>query len=174
MFPTPRKPAPTLTAPLTDGRAWTLSERNPEFMSMVVFYRGLHCPVCKNYLQILQELAGEFDKRGVDFVAISADPQDRAEKAKAEWNIADVPVAYGFDPKAANDWGLLVSQAIKEEETRFFVEPGLFLIKPDNSVFFGSVQSMPFARPPLKEIISAIDFVKNEDYPARGAYDGFQ
>nr|WP_299036170.1 redoxin domain-containing protein [uncultured Tenacibaculum sp.] len=38
---------------------------------MVVFYRGLHCPLCKKYLQQLKKLLSEFEKRGVNVVAVS-------------------------------------------------------------------------------------------------------
>jgi len=49
-----------------------------------------------------------------------------------------------------------------------FAEPGIFLIRPDRTVYFAAVQSMPFARPHFSEILSAIDFVLKHDYPARG------
>ena len=41
-------------------------------------------------------------------------------------------------------------------------------MKPDGTLYFVTVQSMPFARPPFEEILSAIDFVVAKDYPARG------
>jgi hypothetical protein len=47
-------------------------------------------------------------------------------------------------------------------------EQGIFLIRPDRTVYFAAVQSMPFARPQFSEILSAIDFVLEHDYPARG------
>lgn len=170
MFPKPDQEAPHLNIPLVGGGHWSLDEQNPDYMTMVIFYRGLHCPVCKTYLESLQKFAGDFSKRGVEFIAVSADPEDRAAKAKSEWDIPDVPIGYDFDPREADEWGLFVSDAISEKETALFVEPGLFLIKPDNSIYFGSVQTMPFARPPLGELKSAIDFAKSNDYPARGAY----
>jgi hypothetical protein len=49
-----------------------------------------------------------------------------------------------------------------------FAEPGIFLIRPDRTVYFAAVQSMPFGRPHFSEILSAIDFVLKHDDPARG------
>ncbi len=46
--------------------------------SMVVVYRGKHCPICKTYLTELERLAPEFAKAGVGVVAVSGDPQERA------------------------------------------------------------------------------------------------
>jgi hypothetical protein len=42
------------------------------------------------------------------------------------------------------------------------------MIRLDGSVYFASVQSMPFARPHFSEILAAIDFIIKNDYPARG------
>ena len=40
--------------------------------------------------------------------------------------------------------------SIGVEELALYAEPGLFLIRPDNSLFYVSSQSMPFARPSLQ------------------------
>jgi hypothetical protein len=41
-------------------------------------------------------------------------------------------------------------------------------IKPDQTLYASSVATMPFARPHFKEILAAIDFIVEKDYPARG------
>lgn len=53
-----------------------------------------------------------------------------------------------------------------------FSEPGLFLVRPDGTLYWGSTQTMPFARPHFDEILGALDFVAKNDYPARGEYLG--
>jgi hypothetical protein len=40
----PRQPVPALTVSLLNGDAWTLAEQKPEHFTLMVFYRGLHCP----------------------------------------------------------------------------------------------------------------------------------
>jgi hypothetical protein len=54
------------------------------------------------------------------------------------------------------------------EEPALFSEPGLFLVRPDGTLYFATVQTMPFARPHFDDIVKAIDFVLAKDYPARG------
>ena len=54
------------------------------------------------------------------------------------------------------------------EEPALFSEPGLFLVRPDGTIYFGSVQTMPFARPAFAEILGATKFVLEKGYPARG------
>lgn len=53
-----------------------------------------------------------------------------------------------------------------------FSEPGVFLIKPDGTLYYGSTQTMPFARPRFQDLLGAIDFAMAKDYPTRGAYEG--
>ena len=60
----PRQPVPDLALPSVDGDTWRLGERAPEHFSMLVFYRGLHCPICKAYLRDLDRRVGDFAARG--------------------------------------------------------------------------------------------------------------
>ena len=55
---------------------------------------------------------------------------------------------------------------------RLFSEPGVFLVRPDQTLYYASVQTMPFVRPVFKEMVQALDFVIANDYPARGEYTG--
>ena len=54
------------------------------------------------------------------------------------------------------------------DEPALFSEPGVFLIRPALTLYWRSVQTMPFARPSFKEMLGAIDFVLEKNYPARG------
>jgi len=54
------------------------------------------------------------------------------------------------------------------EEPAQFSEPGLFLVKPDGTLYWANVSTMPFARPHFTEILQAIDFAVKNNYSARG------
>jgi peroxiredoxin len=41
----PRQKVPALSVPLVGGGTWSLADQSPENFTMVVFYRGLHCPI---------------------------------------------------------------------------------------------------------------------------------
>jgi len=168
-----RQPAPEMSFPLVDGSQWTLSERRPENLSMVVAYRGVHCPMCRNYLQELNQRIGEFVERGVEVVAVSSDGQERATAAKTDWALGSLPIAYDLSIEKARELGLPISTSrgttsIGIEEPALFNEPGLFLVKPDGTLYAAYIQTMPFARPPLDQLLKAIDFIKEKGYPARG------
>lgn len=163
----PRRPVPELSLPLAGGGTWSLEANKGDAFTLLIFYRGLHCPICKRYLGQLQSLLPEFAARGVSVVAVSSDDQERAEKAKADWGLADLSIAYGLDLAQARKWGLYIS-AGRNQEPALFSEPGLFLVRPDGTLYFASVQTMPFARPPLGDLPGALDYVIKTDYPARG------
>jgi len=57
---------------------------------------------------------------------------------------------------------------LAEQEPDLFGEPGLFLVRPDGTLYYAATSSMPFARPDLEDLIEAFDFVIGNDYPARG------
>jgi hypothetical protein len=110
----------------------------------------------------------EFEKWDVAIVALSSDSRERAEQAKSNWGIERLPVAYGLPIEAARTWGLIVSAAMKPEEPALFVEPGLFPVRPDRTLYAASIQTMPFARPQFTDVLGAIEFIGSKNYPARG------
>lgn len=98
----PRQTVPNLELPTLDHGPFTLANDQPKNFSLVVFFRGLHCPLCVKYLKDL----------------------------------------------------------------------GVFLIRPDQTLYYSAVQTMPFARPSFSDLMMAIDYAIDKDYPARGEYTG--
>jgi len=66
------------------------------------------------------------------------------------------------------EWGLFVSGGDGDEEPELYGEPGLFLIRPDETVYYEAINSMPFGRPQLGEMLTALDNIKKMDIPAHG------
>jgi len=164
----PRTKVPEIDVDLVNDTQWKLSEQTPENFTMVVFYRGKHCPICKKYLEELQSKLDKFTNRGVNVIGISANTEKLGKETYDSWDIPDIPIGFEFSIEKAREFGLFISKGISDEEPDTFFEPGLFLIKPDGNLYCSSIQSMPFARPSFDEILTAIDFVQEKDYPARG------
>lgn len=169
----PRQPVPALSIKLAGGGRFDLIEDKPEHFTLLVFYRGLHCPICKAQLKDLEGKLPELGKRGVSVLALSSDAQDRADRAKADWGLTNLRLGYGLALSDALDWGLYISTGRGPtspgiEEPPLFSEPALYLIRPDGTLYFGSVQTMPFARPHFSDVLSAVDVVLSKNYPARG------
>jgi len=83
----PRMPVPDFTVPVAGGGTWALSDQSPENFTMLVFYRGLHCPVCATYMKELQRMKQDFADRGVIVLGASSDTEERAQQAKDEWKL---------------------------------------------------------------------------------------
>lgn len=169
----PRQPVPGLSLPLVGGGAYSLAAQTPENFTLLVFYRGLHCPICSAYLGDLNRKVEDFRKRGVNILVASGDGEERAAEAKEKWGLDALDVAYGLTLDEARKWGLYISAGIGKtsigiEEPALFSEPGLFLIRPDGTLYFGTVQTMPFARPAFADVLKALDFAIAKNYPARG------
>ncbi len=163
-----RQPAPPLEVKLLDGSSWRLGDAKPEAFEMIVVYRGLHCPICKTYLGELEAKLPEFSKRGVDVIAVSTDTRERAERAKTEWGLNNLRVGSELSISSAREWDLFISRAIREGEPAEFSEPGLFLVKPDGTLFYASRGSAPWGRPPFDQMLRGIDVATERKMPARG------
>jgi len=173
----PRRPVPALNVPLTSGGRFVLGVSPGERFDLIVFYRGLHCPICTKYLQELERLAPEFASRGVQTVAVSSDSEERGRQMAEKIGAKAVKFGYGLSLAHARQWGLYISASrgktsIGIEEPALFSEPGVFLVRPDGTLYYGSVQTMPFARPQFQDLLGAIDFAIAKDYPARGEFTG--
>ncbi len=165
----PGQKVPALDLPLTIDAQYDLSKQSPEHFTLVVFYRGKHCPICKNQLAELGGRLDEFTKRGVNVVAVSMDGKDRAMHVDAQWETGDVPLAYGMSEETAREWGLYISEGREDsDEPKTFSEPGMFLVRPDGSLYFASTQNAPFTRPPLDQLLQGIDYIVKNGYPVRG------
>ncbi|MUP45536.1 redoxin domain-containing protein [Gramella sp. BOM4] len=166
----PGQQVPDLILDTTKGVKWNLQESKPENFTLLIVYRGIHCPVCKKYLEELNEKVDDFRDKGVEVVCVSSNAKELAYQTVEEWEVENLDIAYGMDTEEGRKWGLYVSEAIKESEPEAFLEPALFIIRPDNSLYSASIQSMPFARPRIEELLKSISFVIKEDYPARGSH----
>ena len=174
---TPRQPVPALNIPLVSGERYVQGATPATTFDMVVFYRGLHCPICAKYLMELERLMPEFEKRGVQVVAVSSDNAERGQAMADKIKADHLRVGYELSLQSARQWGLYISASrgqtsIGIEEPALFSEPGVFIVRPDGTLYYGSTQTMPFARPQFQDLLGAIDFAVAKDYPARGEYTG--
>jgi peroxiredoxin len=165
---TPGKEVPKLIIDTVNGMMWNLRDQKPENLTLAVFYRGLHSPDCKLYLEELNSKFDEFREKGINIVCVSADNESFSEKTAIEWEVEKLTIGYDFSIENARLWDLYISKGINDSEPDTFFEPGLFLIRPDNTLYAALIQSMPFMRPDLDTLLKTIDYILDNDYPARG------
>lgn len=173
----PRQKTPPLELELLGQGRFNLDRMTGTRGALLCFYRGLHCPLCAKYLTDLENRTAAFAERGVETIAISSDDRERAQAMAEKINAKELRFAFGLPLQQARDWGLYISTSRGKtsagvEEPPLFAEPGVFLVHPDRTLYWASVQTMPFARPNFGELLGALDFVIANDYPARGEYTG--
>ena len=157
----PRFPVPALNVPLTEGGRFVLGAQPGDTFDLLVFYRGLHCPNCAKHLVELERLAPEFASRGVQVLAISSDGADRGQQMATKVNANVTKFGYDLSLKSAREWGLYISisrgqTSIGIEEPALFSEPGVFIVRPDGTLYYGAVQTMPFAQPQFQDLLGEL------------------
>ncbi|WP_092143646.1 peroxiredoxin-like family protein [Cupriavidus sp. YR651] len=173
----PRQLVPELRVPTLAHGEFDLAHDAPERFTLISFYRGLHCPICMKYLRDLESLVPEYGRRGTNVIAISSDSPERAQEMARKVNANKLRLGHSLPLTVARQWGLYISSSrgrssINVEEPALFSEPGVFLVRSDGTLYYGSVQTMPFARPLFSELLQSIDFAITKNYPARGEYAG--
>lgn len=137
---------------------------------LVVIYRGLHCPLCKNYLAELENMQAAFHDIGVDVVIASGDPAEKAQAMVDEKGLS-LPMGYDLNIEQMRALGVYISDPRSPQETdRPFAEPGLFVINAEGLIQMVDVSNAPFLRPDLQSVLKGITFIRNNDYPIRGTH----
>lgn len=139
-----------------------------ENWTLLVVYRGKHCPRCKKYLNILSEMKNQWQDAGFDIAVVSADTVEKAQADQAEFNW-NFDLGYGLLEEQMSTLGLYVTEPLSASETdRRFAEPGTFVIRPDGSILLIAISNGPSARPELTELLDGMIFTIKNDRPPRG------
>ncbi|MGV8858655.1 redoxin domain-containing protein [Rhodoglobus sp.] len=168
----PRTLVPALSLPVVQGGTTddlALGSGVDGRFTLIVFYRGLHCPLCRKQLREIDDSMDELREAGVGrVVAISMDTLKRATISVDDWELTQLPIAHGLTEEQARQWGLFISSGFKKGEPERFSESGIFVLDSDNTMFWSNISSMPFGRMPVKAIIHGLEYVTENGYPARG------
>lgn len=135
--------------------------------SMIVVYRGRHCPKCKAYLNKLQAMLSDWSEI-LDVVVVSGDTQEKAQADADEFGWT-FDLGYGLSEPQMRDLGLYVSEPLSEAETTTrFAEPGTFAIRPDGTLMLVDISNGPASRPDLDLLLGGMRFNIENNRPARG------
>ena len=165
--PVPGALLPLMTFPKAGGGTLSVGGQRDNWTLLTV-YRGKHCPRCKKYLSILDDMRNKWHDAGFDLAIVSADTEDKAlaDQEKFGWGF---DLAYGLTESQMDALGLFVTEPLSASETdRHFAEPGTFVIRPDGSLLLVAISNGPSARPDLHELLDGMIFTKDNDRPPRG------
>ena len=170
-MPTPKPIPGNIMAPMTipnvNGGDITVGGPKDNWTLFVV-YRGKHCPRCKKYLNILNDMRGDWEEAGFDVAVVSADTQEKAQADQAEFGWG-FDLGYGFSEEQMATLGVYVTEPLSPQETDGrFAEPGIFVLRADGSLIVVALSNGPAARPELSELLDGMIFNKKNDRPHRG------
>ncbi len=138
---------------------------------LVVVYRGLHCGLCKRYLEALDALLDEFSALKVHVIAVSADTERKARLQQKQSQLR-MMLGYGLNPEQMQSLGLYISNPqTTQEAERPFAEPGLFVLNEEGHIQIVDISNSPFSRPDLRTLKKGIEFARDSDSPVRGTYE---
>ena len=170
-MPMPKPVAGSILAPISfpklGGGEITVGGAR-ENWTLLVVYRGKHCPRCKKYLNILNDMRKQWVDAGFDIAVVSADTHEKAQADNAEFGWS-FDLGYALSEEQMSALGLYVSEPLSPQESdRRFAEPGTFVIRPDGSILLIAISNGPSARPDLAELLDGMIFTKVNDRPPRG------
>ncbi|WP_323763439.1 redoxin domain-containing protein [Marinovum sp.] len=170
-MPTPKPIAGSLLAPLSfakvGGGEITIGGTR-EAWTLLVVYRGKHCPRCKKYLNTLDAMRGDWQAAGFEIAVVSADTEAKAQSDRDDFGWG-FDLGYGLSREQMETLGLYVTQPLSDAETGApFAEPGVFVLRPDGSLLLIAISNGPAARPDLAELLDGMIFTKENDRPPRG------
>lgn len=170
-MPTPKPVAGSILAPMSfpkPGGGNVSIGGEQDNWTLLIVYRGKHCPRCKKYLKILNDMRDQWYDAGFNIAVVSADPIEKAQADQDEFGWA-FDLGYGLLEDQMNTLGLYVTEPLSPSETdRRFAEPGVFVIRPDGSLVLICISNGPSARPELAELLDGMIFTKEKDRPPRG------
>lgn len=162
---------PAVNARLTTGEAWSLAAEKTAKLTLLVFYRGAFCPVCRTWLADAERLLPDFEKRGIGVIALSCDSVSDARRSRESWELKNLRMGAELSLDDARQAGLYISggkgvnPVTGLKEPRLFTEPGILAVRPDGTLYAAWVQSVPYARPHWAEILTALDTFLARDLP---------
>lgn len=163
---------PDISIPLVAGGDVSLGGENArDRWTLIVVYRGRHCPLCVKYLNTLEEMKQDFLDSGTDIIALSGDGIEKARE-QVEVGSLTFPIGYDLSVPQMQQMGLYISHPRSPEETdKPFPEPGLFVLRQDGTIQILDISNAPFSRPDLPSILRGIKFGREKGYPVRGTFE---
>ena len=161
-------PAPALDVALARGGRWRLADQAPAAFTLILIFSGVHCSFCKQEVEELARRQAGFAMLGIETLAVSMDDAGRAERMLGEWTTGDLAVGFGLTEAQARAWGLYVSRRVKPLEPETFAEPGLYLVRPDGTLYAAFQSTSPWLRLDLTTLLRGIKLAMERGTPPRG------
>ncbi len=165
----PGRSVPPLDFLFGDGTAGTTDALKPASLSLISVYRGSWCADCRRFITGLDAICPELQAIGIECLALSVDDTETTAQTVIAWDVAHLTVGGSLSIDAARGWGLYASRLEMHGAERFCNEPGLFLLRPDHTLYALWIQSLPSARPEAAWLLETLKYLAKSGFPLRGA-----
>ena len=160
---------PDIQFKMMDGSTKQLGGKSSRW-TVLVAYRGDHCPRCKTYIAKLEELAKSYADREVDLYLASMDPEPVAKRTIEENNWT-LPVAHSMSVEDCQRLSLFLTDHEEGAElSGCYSEPGLYLINPEGLTQVIETSNSPSVRPDLEVVLDGIIGTQDRNLPIRGLH----
>ncbi len=149
----PGDKAPDFTINDLEGKHHQLYDYLNGQKTVLIFYRGEWCPVCNLQLHSLQEKLAEFQKENAQILAVSTDTPENSQKLVGKHNLG-FPVLAGLSREVAEAYDLFFS------EEKGYAEPAVFILRPDGTVAYASLQSGALGRPSSDDLLRIVSRIQ--------------
>ena len=157
-----------LTEPSSDP---VLSDKAANHWTLIIVYRGQHCPICTNFLNALDTMSGRFLGIKVDIVAVSADSAEQLQANIDNDLQVTFPLLHGLQVDDMKRLGVYISDPMSNSETDHpFSEPALFVLNEKNQIQLIDIASGPWARPNIDQLFEGLTYARDNHYPIRGKH----
>lgn len=155
-----------ITLATVDGREIVVGAQKDRW-TMLLVYRGRHCPSCKKFLNKLNANLPAWTAQ-LDVVVVSSDTLAKALADRKEFGW-EFTLGHGLSEAQMNTLGLYVSDLLSPDETdRRFAEPGALGFRPSGELMLVDISNGPSARSDLDELLDGMIFNIEHDRPTRG------
>ncbi|GAA78527.1 thioredoxin peroxidase [Pseudoalteromonas sp. BSi20495] len=126
--------------------------------------------MCTKQLNALAKMTQDFKDIGVEVVAVSGDSHAQLE-AHFEKLDVNFPLYYNLTLEQMTELGLYISEPRSNTETDHpFAEPAIIVLNEQNQVQVLDKSNSPFSRPDMQQLLSGIQYTRENDYPIRGTF----
>ena len=138
--------APDFNIKDSEGKPHRLYDYLNGQKTVLIFYRGEWCPICNLQLHSLQDRLADFQKENAQIVAVSTDAPENSQKLVGKHNLG-FPVLAGLSRETVEAYDLFFNKE------KGYAEPAVFILRPDGTVAYASLQSGPLGRPSNDDLL---------------------
>ncbi len=149
------KKFPSLTLPAVGGGAVSLPQDLAGAFGVVLIYRGVWCPVCRDQLTEYAAAEPGLDALGVKVVALSVD--DEAAGAKL---VGEQHLTFRIGHSANADQVAAATGAFTNDKPHY-LQPTDFILAPDGTILNAMYSSNAMGRITAAEVTRFVTFIKS-------------